>query len=102
MYAGDHGAWLRLREYSHEAVKHSVGGYVGGEAHTNGIESFWSLLKRGYCGTHHDMSEKYLHRHVSEFANRHRVRKPDTEDQMLSLPARGMEDKWLRYREPVQ
>ena len=37
----------------HEAVKHSVGEYVRGMAHTNGIESFWSLLKRGYYGTYH-------------------------------------------------
>ena len=42
----------------HEAVKHSVGEYVRGQAHTNGIESFWSMLKRGYYGTYHKMSCK--------------------------------------------
>ena len=42
----------------HEAVKHSEGEYVRGQAHTNGIESFWSLLKRGYYGTYHHMSPK--------------------------------------------
>ena len=41
-------------------VKHSISEYVNGMAHTNGIESFWALLKRGYHGTYHHMSEKHL------------------------------------------
>ena len=39
--------------YDHKTVKHSVGEYVDGMAHTNGIESFWALMKRGYNGTYH-------------------------------------------------
>ena len=53
---------------NHETVAHSVGEYVNGQAHTNGIESFWSMLKRGYYGTYHRMSPKHLARYVAEFA----------------------------------
>ena len=42
-------------KFEHETVKHSVGEYVDGMAHTNGIESFRALLKRGYYGTYHHM-----------------------------------------------
>ena len=45
---------------NHETVRHSVGEYVQEQAHTNGIESFWALIKRGYYGTYHKMSEKHL------------------------------------------
>lgn len=46
----------------HSSVNHSAREYVRGEAHTNGIESFWSLLKRSYHGTYHYLSPKHLHR----------------------------------------
>ena len=44
------------------------------QAHTNGIESFWSILKRGYVSAYHQMSVKHLDRYVSEFAGRHNAR----------------------------
>ena len=51
VYTDDHRAYKGLRDtYRHETVKHSVGEYVNGQAHTNSIESFWDLLKRGYYG----------------------------------------------------
>ena len=59
-----------LQNYLHSTVNHSQGEYVRSDVHTNGIESFWSLLKRGYYGVYHYMSAKHLHRYVSEFANR--------------------------------
>ena len=58
----------RLRH--HEAVRHSVGEYVRGQAHTNSIESFWALLKRGHYGTFHQMSWKHLGRYLDEFQAR--------------------------------
>ncbi len=82
----------------HEAVHHSVGEYVRGMAHTNGVESFWAMLKRGYQGTYHRISPKHLHRYISEFAGRHSIRALDTLDQMASV-AQGMVGKRLRYRE---
>ena len=86
--------------FDHEAVCHSAGEYVRGMAHTNGIESFWSMLKRGYQGTYHHLSEKHLDRYVAEFAGRHNVREFDTITQMSQL-AKGMVGKRLTYRELV-
>ena len=65
-----------------EKVRHSVGEYVRGKVHTNGMESFWSMLKRGYHGTYHRMSYKHLQRYVAEFAGQHNIRNMDTADQM--------------------
>ena len=84
--------------HDHAAVRHSVGEYVRGEVHTNGVESFWSMLKRGYYGTYHKMSYKHLQRYVAEFAARHNVRDFNTIDQMAAL-AKGMEGKRLMYRD---
>lgn len=84
----------------HEAVKHSVGEYVRGQAHTNGIESFWALMKRGYHGTYHHWSKKHLDRYVREFSGRHNIREQDTIKQMASV-AKGMVGKRLKYRELI-
>ncbi|MDE0170739.1 MAG: IS1595 family transposase [bacterium] len=79
-----------------EKVAHSVGEYVRGEAHTNGMESFWSMLKRGYHGTYHRMSAKHLQRYVNEFCGRHNVRDLDTVDQMVAVFV-GLVGKRLTY-----
>ena len=83
-----------------EAVRHSVGEYVRGQAHTNGMESFWALLKRGFYGVYHRMSPKHLHRYVQEFSGRHNERPKDTIDQ-LSAMVRGMCGKRLTYEELI-
>ena len=83
-----------------EAVRHGVGEYVSGQAHVNGVESFWSLLKRGFYGTYHRMSEKHLQRYVEEFAGRHNARGSDTLDQMAVM-AQGMMGKRLTYQELI-
>ena len=98
VYTDEHGAYQGLP--NHEAVKHSVGEYVKGLAHTNGVESFWALMKRGIHGTYHQMSVKHLGRYVDEFAGRHNQREADTMDQMGAM-VRGLEGKRLRYRELV-
>lgn len=60
LYTDGHRAYRGMHEYRHEAVEHSVGEYVRGMAHTQGIESFWALLKRGYIDTFHHFSEKHM------------------------------------------
>ena len=84
VYTDDARAY-RGMPFKHEAVRHSTSEYVNGMAHTNGIESFWSMLKRGYHGTYHHMSEKHLNRYVNEFAGRHNDRRADTSDQMGAM-----------------
>ena len=77
-----------------------VGEYVRGMAHTNGMESFWSMLKRAHAGTFHKLSPKHLDRYVREFAGKHNVRDKDTIDQMRHVVA-GLVGKRLMYRELV-
>ena len=81
--------------FEHESVKHSVSEYVRGQAHTNGVESFWSMLKRGYYGTFHKLSPKHLDRYVQEFAGRHNLREQDTID-MMGAVVLGMDGKRLK------
>ena len=83
-----------------ETVRHRVGQYVDGMAHTNGLESFWSLLKRGYHGTFHHLSAKHLDRYVGEFSGRHNVRDMDTLVLMGAI-VRGWEGRLVRYRDLV-
>ena len=100
VYTDDAAAYKGMRGRHHESVKHSVGEYVNDLAHTNGMESFWSMLKRAHKGTFHHLSEKHLDRYVAEFAGRHNVRESDTINQMASVAA-GMVGKRLRYQDLV-
>ena len=72
IYTDSHGGYMDLPGvgYKHEYVNHSVGEYVRDQVTTNGIESFWALLKRGYVGIFHYMSFKHLWRYVNEFSYR--------------------------------
>ncbi|MDE2874102.1 MAG: IS1595 family transposase [Gemmatimonadota bacterium] len=70
VYTDGNMSYRGLPGYDHAFVRHSAGEYVRGAVHTNGIESFWSLLKRGYIGVFHYMSIKHLFRYVNEFAGR--------------------------------
>ncbi|MCY3873855.1 MAG: transposase [Rhodobacteraceae bacterium] len=79
-----------------EWVNHSAGEYVRGDVHTNSIESFWSMFKRGFHGTYHHMGRQHLHRYVQEFEGRQNVREMDTIDQMETM-VRRMERKRLKY-----
>ena len=62
------------RFFPHQVVKHSEKEYVRGNIHTNNIEAFWSLLKRGVVGTFHQVSKDYLPLYLAEFSYRHNNR----------------------------
>ena len=98
VYTDDATAYEGL--LNRESVKHSVGEYVRGQAHTNGIEGFWSMLKRAHMGTFHRMSPKHLQRYVDEFVSKQNIRGLDTETQMEFVAA-GMNGKRLRYRDLI-
>lgn len=57
----------------HSVIKHAAW-YVDGDIHTNAIESFWALLKRGMFGQFHSVSRKYLQKYVDEFCYRYNLR----------------------------
>jgi len=61
--------------YNHSIVKHGCGEYVSGNTHTNTIEGFWSILKRGIIGIYHVVSRKHLQKYVDEFVFRYNTRK---------------------------
>ena len=69
LYAG-----LRRKGMKHEAVHHGAGEYVRGVVHTQTLDGFWSLLKRGLLGTFHNVSAKYLPLYVAEFEFRYNNR----------------------------
>ncbi len=86
--------------YKHIRVNHTVGEYVRDMAHTNGIESFWALLKRGHYGIYHYMSAKHLHRYVNEFSFRHNTAQAGTMAFIEATISR-MLGKRLTYKELV-
>lgn len=88
------------REYaSHGVVSHGISEYVRGEIHTNTIEGFFSLLKRGLVGTFHHVSEQHLKRYCGEFDFRwnHRAL---TDMERADAALRGIEGKCLTYTGP--
>lgn len=77
VYTDEWSAYAQLgrQGYQHERIHHSAGVYVSGNVHTNTIEGFWSLVKRGIGGTHHAVSAKYLQGYLNEYAWRYNRRK---------------------------
>ena len=94
VFTDDAGAYVGLA--NRQVVRYTEGEYVNGHVHTNGIESFWSMLKRAHKGTFHKLSAKHLQRYVNEFAGRHNMRSLDTIDQMATVTV-GLMGKRLTY-----
>ena len=98
IYTDGHAPYRQMHAYDHDWVNHRQREYVRGEAHTNGIESFWALFKRGYMGVYHFMSVQHLHRYGAEFA--HRLNSgPGNDFDTVGLTCDGMEGKRLTYKD---
>jgi transposase-like protein len=85
----------------HLTVNHGKDEYVRGEAHTNTVEGFFSLLKRGINGTFHHVSRGHLSRYCDEFAFRYENRKT-TDGARAELLVKGAEGKRLTYKQPAR
>ena len=91
-----------IKGYKNMMVNHSISEYVNGMASTNGIESVWAVLKRGYHGTYHHFSKKHIDRYVNEFTFRLNEGncQIDTIDRIKSLIT-GTKHKTLTYKELI-
>lgn len=86
--------------YNHYRVNHSAGEYVRDNMHTNGIEGFWSILKRGLLGVYHKWSVKHLNRYVGEFVIRYNSRENAATDRIQSVILGGI-GRHLSYKELI-
>lgn len=84
----------------HESVKHSRGEYARNDAHTNTVEGFFSILKRGLNGIYHNVSEKHLHRYLSEFDFRYNNRML-SDGQRAVAAIKSAQGKRLTYLEQI-
>jgi len=98
--------WVGYRglkaEFNHATVDHMAKEYVNGDCHTNGIESFWALFKRGYHGVYHQMSKKHLQRYVNEFTFRFNRRANEMQSVFSDVVTRVTEGSQLPYKTLTQ
>ena len=87
------------RIYDHQFIKHGKGRYVNGRVHTNTIEGFWSILKRGIVGIYHFTSVKHLQKYVDEFVFRYNTRHGN-EQERFNLLLENLEHR-LTYKELI-
>lgn len=100
VYTDDGGSRVGRKFAKHQSVNHSVNEYVRGEVHTNTIEGYFSIMKRGITGTYHHVSPQHLKRYLAEFDFRYNEREKlgvsDAERMSRSIP--GIVGKRLTYR----
>lgn len=98
----DYNAYFGIgKEFaSHRVVKHSKKEYVRGKAHTNTVEGYFSLLKRGLIGTYHHVGAQHLQRYVTEFDFRYNNRET-TDTERADNALRGIVGKRLLYRDSL-
>lgn len=85
------------KHYDHRTVNHTAKQFVNGMAHTNGIENFWSHLKRGLDGIYHWCSKEHLQAYIDEFTLRFNTRKFGTQERFDFVLA-AISDKRLTYK----
>lgn len=98
IYTDGHAAYRNVEGYEHEWVNHRMKEYVRGDVHTNSIESFWALVKRGYTGVYFYMSIRHLFRYMAEFSHRHNTG-PGNGLDTIGKTCLGMRGKRLTYKE---
>jgi hypothetical protein len=86
--------------YEGATVNHSIGEYVRGDAHTNTVEGYFSILKRGIIGTYHHVSQQHLKRYLAEFDFRHNERMAlgVSDSERAAKALKGIVGKRLTYR----
>lgn len=100
IYTDAHAGYRGFPGVFHEVVNHEQGEWRRGIAHTNSVESFWSMLKCGIVDTYHQISRRHLQSYGDAFAGRHNMRGLNTADQMAAV-ARGMAGKRLSYADLI-
>jgi transposase-like protein len=85
LYTDEFPSYNGLTKYNHETVNHHKGEYVRGAIHTNGIESFWAMFKRGHYGVFHHFTVKHLNRYVAEFEMRWNMRTSEQTNRIDSM-----------------
>jgi transposase-like protein len=106
IYTDEYNVYDKLggHGYSHKRVHHNAKIWVLGDAHTNTIEGFWSLLKRGINGVYHAVSQKYLQSYIDEYPFRYNHRK---DEQPMFLTILGKVKSFvhklslIRFQNPV-
>ena len=103
VFTDSHPSYLGMPQYEHQVIDHAVS-YVEGNVHTNGLENFWSLLKRGISGTYVSIEPFHLFRYVDEQAFRFNNRKdndgePLTDSDRFDLAVRQIIGKRLTWDE---
>lgn len=102
LYTDDAGQYRHMhRDFTHEVVNHGQEEYVRGKAHTNTVEGFFSILKRGITGTYYHLSATHLHRYCVEFDFRYNTRK-DTDFERCMQALKGITGRRLTYRRASQ
>ena len=100
LYTDEAGQYHHMgRDFEHETVKHSANEYVRGDAHTNTVENYFSILKRGITGCYFHVSEAHLHRYLAEFDFRYSNREGLGVDDVgrAAVALEGFRGKRLTY-----
>ena len=101
IYTDEAGQYTHLDRYfkDHDFVQHGAGEYVRGDVHTNTIEGYFSIFKRGMKGVYQHCAKKHLHRYAAEFEFRHnnRVANGVDDDQRAGTLLAGISGKRLLY-----
>lgn len=100
IFTDDMGSYRGLESdfIGHEVVKHGSGEYVRGRIHTNTIENYFSILKRGLTGVYQHVGANHLRRYIGEFDFRYNFRRC-TDVERTHRALRGIEGKRLMYRD---